>query len=949
MKNLFSKILYLTLAVMISGVFAGCDPEPGVKPFSVAFKGFGPGYVSLDVTVPSPTTVSYTISEFELPTLNETMLNMTGTKVTFYTDGEQQLLDYPIEENKTYYVYLVGLLGEQFSKMYTFQFETGTFEFGQLATVIGVSPDGYKMHLKMPSTVVSANHGKEGSRAIRYSSTNIMMYNMRSEGSNDYEFLLWNGGNSVNKDVDLVFNDETNYGQVGYDANEDGVIDEHDKGMLWDPIAPGEPIVFIAGEFEWMKEPWYGVTDSTEKAEMIKKYQQENNLDPTDDNYTVNGFTYPAGWDPGYYLPCLDHEMYWGIYGDGTRTKGAGIITGIDVSSKMDPAWTGAFQRKLFRSRVPAALDAKFNVRIEDLRSVDATVFIEPDQNIYRYLFTILDEASYQYLLKLLDNHDEYLQWAVTSYLAMMEFGALEVVAGTGETSAPIAEVQLSKLFYDVPSDTQYHVLITGMSGDIGSPQCFHHHMFSTPQKTKDYGPDIEVTALPDLATPYSAAFNVKCNSTSENPLVSCYYGANYYKDWVLEVNSGSSYETLGQTTAFTAEEIEQICSDEGYTMFIPSIDGEKTRLVVVGWNDENISNGIDTYEDVLAHPAVDDCTTPYAEAEDLSANPLLDPLSSNNYTPLLNGDWTLTATVLNNGVEEVQKSRVRIKNALVEGEDYPKTLPDSVMSIYKEHTKWTEDEIRGYFDEFKTLAGYYNEKRLRNQNKLLLEGWLDNDSQGRLSLMTPWDMFTSREVNTVDVESMFSEYGPKIYIKVNKDQNGKDSLAVTANKYFASPVANWSVPFYLAGYANQESNNTMFYWGTATEFQAPLEFPVELSEDLNTLTIKGYVANETKYYPNLVGEDYNILYGTIYILEKPIVSDVVLTRGWNGDDNVNRPATRSASWGNKAYPVNPDGKPALVKYSQRTKFEKPVQTRKIDYKFQSYEQILENLEKYKN
>jgi hypothetical protein len=113
----------------------------------------------------------------------------------------------------------------------------------------------------------------------------------------------------------------------------------------------------------------------------------------------------------------------------------------------------------------------------------------------------------------------------------MMEFGALEVSPGAGEITAPIASIALSKFFNSVPSDTKYHVLVTGMSGDIGSPQCFHHHTFSTPAKTKDYGPDIEVAALPEMSTPYAAAFNVKCTETPENPLVSCYYGANYYKD----------------------------------------------------------------------------------------------------------------------------------------------------------------------------------------------------------------------------------------------------------------------------------------------------------------------------------------------------------------------------------------------------------------------------------
>ena len=168
---------------------------------------------------------------------------------------------------------------------------------------------------------------------------------------------------------------------------------------------------------------------------------------------------------------------------------------------------------------------------------------------------------------------------------------------------------------------------------------------------------------------------------------------------------------------------------------------------------------------------------------------------------------------------------------------------------------------------------------------------------------------------------------------------------------YHASPAANWSVPFYLAGYANQESYNTLFYFGTETVFEAPLEFPVELSEDKNTLTIKGFVANNTKYYPNIIGKDYSMLAGTVYILDHPIVSDVVLTRGWNPESQEQEtPAVRSSSWGQIAYPVTPEGNPKLIEYSHRTRFERqtPKEVQKIDYKILSYEEIQKNLDKYR-
>ena len=108
MKNFFNKILCAVLIAAFSGVLTGCDPEPEKKDFSVSLKGFGPGYVTLNATIPYPVTVAYTVSKVEMESIpnmqwNETVLNISGTENTFYTDGEQQLLDYPIEENTKYY------------------------------------------------------------------------------------------------------------------------------------------------------------------------------------------------------------------------------------------------------------------------------------------------------------------------------------------------------------------------------------------------------------------------------------------------------------------------------------------------------------------------------------------------------------------------------------------------------------------------------------------------------------------------------------------------------------------------------------------------------------------------------------------------------------------------------------------------------------------------------
>lgn len=945
MKHFFSKILFVALVAVFGTALTGCNPEPEMKQFSVSFQGYGPGYITCHVTLPSPTTVAYTVSEEPLTWLTPTNLNMMGTRTTFYTEGVHQLLDFPVEENKKYHVYLVGLLGEKFSKMYEYEFETGEFEFSQLATVIGVAPDGYKMHIKVPPTVKKSEEGKPGSRAIRYTQGDLMIYNFYKSQNDDYFNLLYNAGRYVTEDTVIEYSDKLNEGEAGADVNEDGVVDGNDISMLWNPIAPGEPVVFIAGEFEWMSEPDEYKTGGSKANK----------------TYSKNGFSFPGGWADGYYLPCIDGVRYWAHYGkditkqddeDETEdasqeeqpaTRGAGIITNIDLTAPTDPFWNeGSFQRKLFRTRIPAKLDADFEVRIDDLMSVNATLTITPDEEIFRYLFTVLDDGSYKQLLELLDNKDEYLQWAVTSYFAMYNFGQVQVVAETGMTSAPAVTFDLTDYFYEVPSETKYHVLITGMSGEIGSPQCFKHYTFSTPAKTKTRGPNVVVTAYPeDECEPYTARFNVKCTSTADNPVVKCYYGANYLTDWVYSVNQGSSYETLGKTVEFTAEEIKKINSSAGLDMSIPTIDHETTRLVVVAYNDENISNGIDLYEDALDHPAVDDCTTPYAVAKTIEENPLLDD-------GVLTGDWTLTAT-LKGGAEVKQK--VHIRDMFVEGVDYPSELPDSVLKVYRDSTEWTDPEIFGYFEQFKTLSKEYNKGRLRNQNKLLLEGWLD-DSQGSLTYLSPWDLFKHKEISTVDVPSMFARFGPKIYIHVNKDKQGRDSLSVTANKMFVSPVADWSVPFYLAGRA--ADNSTVFqYSDNDGNYVGALEFPVTLSEDRQTITIHpletGEGESKVEWYPNVIGVS-TAMNTTSYILETPIESAVVLTKGWTGSEGAAaQPANARASrFRSSRANVVPVGKTDFVKYHSMTDFKGIVPPKKINVEIMTLEKVHENFEKFR-
>ena len=54
----FAKSLLVALVAVIGVVLTSCNPEPEAKKFSLQFTGYGPGYVSVNVTVPGATTVA---------------------------------------------------------------------------------------------------------------------------------------------------------------------------------------------------------------------------------------------------------------------------------------------------------------------------------------------------------------------------------------------------------------------------------------------------------------------------------------------------------------------------------------------------------------------------------------------------------------------------------------------------------------------------------------------------------------------------------------------------------------------------------------------------------------------------------------------------------------------------------------------------------------------------
>jgi hypothetical protein len=368
------------------------------------------------------------------------------------------------------------------------------------------------------------------------------------------------------------------------------------------------------------------------------------------------------------------------------------------------------------------------------------------------------------------------------------------------------------------------------------------------------------VSAVEELTTPFNATFNIKCTSYRENPIAEAYYAAYPVYDWM---NYGSTYfKIVKGNKMFSSDELAKINSEDGYTISFCSIDGETTRLAVLGYNAEHTPNDLESYENlnILNCTAVADVTTPWCEAKDI-----VDPSHYEN----LRGVWTAIATLQGWTGTYQYSSKITIGDNVPE---YPKTLSDDVYQLYYERLGMSRSEVNEMWDEFKQLGENITLNRLKNQNRLLCTGWIDDDSYDRLTARTPYDLFVAKDYKTANVFSIYNDFGPKWYIEAVEDPiTGKISLIAPVDANHLPPTCNWSITFYMTAL---ETTNYVGY--TYPQVESELFFPVEYNAEMDQITIKPYVYNGVEYFPNIVGYD-NWSGGRI--LESPVVSEVVLTR----------------------------------------------------------------------
>ena len=218
----------------------------------------------------------------------------------------------------------------------------------------------------------------------------------------------------------------------------------------------------------------------------------------------------------------------------------------------------------------------------------------------------------------------------------------------------------------------------------------------------------------------------------------------------------------------------------------------------------------------------------------------------------------------------------------IASGIEYPETLPSEVYDIYEE---WgiNRDKTDELYEEFVTLAKDYN-NRTRGFNRLLCLGFNFADPAYMLNVVqTPYDLFISDEFSSATVADMFYDFGPKWNLEI--DSEGNVWLPINIEREFPMSTFYFGMDytFYMLAVGEKSYMGSPVY-NQNGELICDSKFPVEVSEDGNTLTIKPIIYNYKDAAGNDATEIYypcvaQLQYGMATPLNPRVNGDVVLKR----------------------------------------------------------------------
>ena len=333
------------LAVIGSGMVTGCNPDDNLGNAHVGVSVASVTSSSAEVVLSTSGVAEYAYVVYtsdQAAPATPSVIFRDGTSSSC-SDGTVNLTVGGLSPLTDYTIYVAGLIS---AENYLDDVASASFSTTDLTTdllLVDTYYDGFTMQVRVPDEVIEREH------VLRYTMGNLLMYNSNKEGmmaNTDAANLEANGDQYTQTSITVTYNDDNIYN--GQDESGEDIY-------LHDPIVPGEPLIFLAGEFGWGESMY--------------------------------------GWGEGWYSAMFDFAGY-----------DEALWSGEDVNEA--DYWTGHYAKMEFTSRMPEVLDATVNIE-PDMQAVTGTLRFTPEDGVYQYCVCVLDETSYQMVPRYLNNNDD--------------------------------------------------------------------------------------------------------------------------------------------------------------------------------------------------------------------------------------------------------------------------------------------------------------------------------------------------------------------------------------------------------------------------------------------------------------------------------------------------------------------------------------------------------------
>ena len=551
-----------------------------------------------------------------------------------------------------------------------------------------------------------------------------------------------------------------------------------------------------------------------------------------------------------------DDEDYWDgeAYDPETDATRAGNAAAPRVGDYTEEPWYDDYM-------YPTGLYARQNLlaALEVVESkIDVKVLGKTERRI-KIRCTTSDDVQYVVAPFEKNQYNELVGLVTEDAIAstLLEYFGSEQYSGT-------LDFEIDDYYISPEVDSTYIISVVGIYEEDASV-ISHDTLHVTLTKSSLPAAELTVTGCenPDgEPTPNLVWFNIK---SEKKNVVAAKHIAHYTKEVVKQLNYGFTYQDLIEYYGedLSDEDIRAINSDEGLNLSLYSLEDTENTLIVAAYNeDESESIYIGTSRSA-ALPALPEVDSPLFED--------------------LKGEWTARVIRINSvydyDIWDYVYVRDTVYSAITLGESFDNS-PESFDASHEAYEMVYEDyfmralekgateeeaavaaekRVAEQFAEYKKMVTKY-ENKYKEQNYILGLGLEEAHPYA-----TPWDLFCSPGYSAYDAEELFYAYGPKLFFQVQQD--GTLALLGDVSILSLPPVVAWDW-YELVVTGNNPETSDYYYSGA---------FPVEVSDDKNTLVIQSVEEQGMTFYPAIGYMDYGMNYMGVGFQS---IAEIQLTRG---------------------------------------------------------------------